>query len=99
MARDVPDNRRKFPQGSRVEHIANIRATSEIITSAFGDERLFFQHERKKHDFEHKPEFKKFVEKLDRDDSFDGQVPNNLGDWPTDDVTARAWVRGSLSEM
>ena len=42
MAQDIPDDRRRFGREPRVQHIANIRATSEVITSRFGDERLFF---------------------------------------------------------
>jgi len=41
-ARDVPDSRRDFPQGSTVEHIANIVLESDLIQSDFGDRRLFF---------------------------------------------------------
>ena len=52
MARDFPDDLQRFPQGSTVRHIANIRSTSEMITSDFGDRRLFFQHEKPKLDFE-----------------------------------------------
>ena len=43
--RDVPNDPRRFPEGSQVQHIANIKATSSVITSNFGDTRLFFQHE------------------------------------------------------
>lgn len=46
MARDFPDDLNRFPQGSTVSHIANIKQTSDMITSDFGDRRLFFQHEK-----------------------------------------------------
>ena len=42
MAQDIPDDQRRFGRDPNVQHIANIRATSEVITSLFGDERLFF---------------------------------------------------------
>lgn len=45
MARDVPDDINVWPEGSTVSHIANIRMTSEMVTSDFGDRRLFFRHE------------------------------------------------------
>lgn len=46
-ARDVPDDPRpyRYPQGSKVQHIANVVTHSPIITSNFGDKRLFFEHE------------------------------------------------------
>ena len=40
-ARDVPNDPRRFST-SNVQHIANIKANSAIITSNFGDTRLFF---------------------------------------------------------
>lgn len=41
MARSHPEDPIKFPE-STVEHIANIRLTSSLINSTFGDQRLFF---------------------------------------------------------
>ena len=44
-ARDVPDDPRWYPEGSKVQHIANVVTHSAIVTSNFGDTRLFFEHE------------------------------------------------------
>lgn len=41
-ARDQPAN---WPEGSTDRHIANIKMNTQLTTSAFGDQRLFFQHE------------------------------------------------------
>ena len=96
MARDIPNDPRRFGRESRVQHIANIRATSDIITSLFGDERLFFQHERKRDDFDLRPEWRPYVEALDPRDEFGEQ---NIPFWPEhSQEEARAWVRGSLRE-
>ena len=62
MARDVPDDINRFPQGSTLAHIANIRMTSDMVTSDFGDRRLFFQHEAVRLDFEFKPDFRRYHE-------------------------------------
>ena len=94
MARDVPDNIRRFPQGSTLAHIANIRMTSEMVTSDFGDRRLFFQHEAVRQDLDFKPEFTRFHEVSEAEPWGDTPIP----DFPEDDVTAKAWIRGQLDE-
>lgn len=93
MARDVPDDLRNFGP-SRVQQIANIRATSELVTSHFGDTRLFFQHTSLNNDFAVQPGFRNYFERLPRDDPFDLPIP----EWPQDQETAEAWVRGSVAE-
>ena len=60
-ARDMPDDPQRFPEGSRVQHIANIKATSSIITSNFGDTRLFFQHEFMGFDFAANQDWRRYV--------------------------------------
>lgn len=73
-----------------MRHIGNIRSTTEMITSDFGDRRLFFQHEKATLDFDTKPEFKRYHEKVE-DGAFNvSPIPV----FPADDVTAKAWVRG-----
>ena len=94
MARDFPENNRHFPQGSTIKHIGNIRMTSEMITSDFGDRRLFFQHEVPRPDFAGKKGFRlghdySGIEKF-------GNTP--VPDFPADDETAKAWVRGQLAD-
>jgi hypothetical protein len=46
-AQDLPDDPEWFGQAPQKQHIGNIRTTTDVITSAFGDERLFFNHELK----------------------------------------------------
>ena len=80
MAQDIPADRRRFGRDPNIQHIANIRATSAVITSLFGDEQLFFQHERKNIDFNLEPTWRQYVESLNRNDEFDLNIPN----WPND---------------
>ena len=95
MAQDIPADRRRFGRDPTVQHIANIRVTSPVITSLFGDERLFFQHVRKGADFQREPAWRRYVEALDPTDEFgDTNVPF----WPRNQDNARAWVRGSIAE-
>lgn len=65
---------------------------SEVIPSKFGDERLFFRHEKKKADFDFKPEWKRRFPKTDRTEFVDSL--DRLGDWPAAQDDAKAWVRG-----
>ena len=61
----------------------------------FGDERLFFKHERKGSDFQRERDWRRYVEALNPRDEFDiSPIP----DWPSEQDEARAWVRGSLQE-
>lgn len=41
-ARDVPEDERYFPEGSTKQKIGEIVSNSPIVTSNFGDTRLFF---------------------------------------------------------
>ena len=65
-----------------------------MIPSKFGDERLFFKHEKKNPDFLIKPEFRRRFPKTEKTEFLD--TNNQVGNWPEDDVTAKAWVRGGL---
>ena len=94
MARDVPDDIRRFPQGSTLSHIANIRMTSEMVTSDFGDRRLFFQLESVRLDLEEKPEFRRYHEVSEIEEWGNTPIP----DFPQDDETAKAWIRGQLAD-
>lgn len=94
-ARNDPDDAIRFPN-SVDQHIANIRLTSEegLVTSTFGDNRLFFQHETMGDDFDSHPEWRRYVQPI-RDQPWGRtRVPN----WPNDSETAKAWLRGSIAE-
>lgn len=86
---------RKEPLDHKAEKIAEVRLESDIVTSAFGDQRLFFKHEKKKTDFD-----------VQGSCAFPFTVKNNgfidtLGvkdDWPDTNERAEAWVRGSINE-
>ena len=56
--RDQPDS---FPGGSTVSQIARVILKSELVTSKFGDERLFFQHEEQEEDDERRPEWTPYI--------------------------------------
>jgi hypothetical protein len=86
--RDTPEDLKEY-------HIADIKATSEIITSRFGDERLFFKHERMEPDLEKYPAWAPEIDTVDTDDIWgDRPVPA----WPEDRETAKAWLNGSIGE-
>ena len=80
-AQDIPNDPRRLGRPPLVQHIANIRATSDTITSLFGDERLFFQHERKRDDFDLRPEWRNYVEALNPNDAWDNTP---IPFWPND---------------
>lgn len=92
-ARDVPEDLRRFPQGSKVQHIANIQLNSQLITSDFGDRRLFFQHEKMNKDFDKRRNWRNYVPRLNRNDRWGNKPANG---WPQDEDEAEAWVRGSM---
>jgi len=69
--------------------------TSEIITSRFGDERLFFKHERMDDDLAKNPSWVPFIETVSTDDLW-GERP--IPYWPEDRETAKAWLNGSIGE-
>ena len=94
-ARDVPDIILRFPQGSNLQHIGNIKLKTQIITSYFGDTRLFFKHERMNQDNDAEPEWRREITSLDPDDAWNERPANG---WPQDDEEAEAWVRGSIAE-
>lgn len=48
--------------GGKLEHIGKIITTSEMVTSLYGDTRLFFRHVRFEEDLEARPEWKAHVE-------------------------------------
>lgn len=90
MARNLPEGQR----GSEVVNIADIRMNSNMITSRFGDERLFFQHRGMREDHELQPQWRRHIPQVQ-----DTDWPRiNLDEWPTDDDEAKAWFRGSVSE-
>lgn len=70
MARSHPEDPIAYPE-STLEHIANIRLTSSLITSIFGDTRLFFKHEGVADDFALEPEWANYVPRLSRRDADD----------------------------
>ena len=43
---------RQEPLDHKPQKIAEVRLETELITSPFGDQRLFFKHEKKKDDFD-----------------------------------------------
>ena len=94
-ARDVPTFEPWWPEGSKVQHIANVVSHSKIITSNFGDTRLFFEHEFMREDFRIDPRWKRFYDRVNHDDIW-GDRP--IPDWPADYETAEQWVKASLSE-
>jgi len=93
-ARNFPIDQQKYPN-SREEHIANIRLTSRMITSAFGDKRLFFKHEKMDLDFKAKPDWKSFVPRLNSVDAWGATL---IPEFPSDPVEQQAWVRGQLND-
>lgn len=82
MARDFPEGDRNFPQGSQVQQIGNIRTTSELTTSFFGDTRLFFQHIALKKDFDAQPRFNRHYER-----NFELWGDRTIPEWPEDPDT------------
>ena len=62
-ARTEPDDA-AYPD-SEVQLIAKVFARSELVTSNFGDTRLFFQHAEMDDDEDGKPEWQSFIEELD----------------------------------
>ena len=66
MAKSEPDGFAK----SSTQHIANVRLTSDLIESAFGDDRLYFRHGDKDKDFKGKKEWEKHVEQLPKNQKF-----------------------------
>ena len=93
MARNLPDDP-DFP-GSTVQHIANIRTNSAMTTSTFGDSRLFFKHARTSLDLEHEPTWRRYFDRLSRDDAW---ADTPVLPWPETRAEATGWVRGSMSE-
>jgi len=53
-----------FPNAKAVK-IGEIRLNSEIITSSFGDKRLFFQHEDMSLDYTSQPAWKPYTAEID----------------------------------
>jgi len=73
MAQSHPDDPMRFPD-SAVEHIADIRLTSDLILSTFGDARLFFQHHTINRDHDLEPEWRGYVDRV-RDQRPWGDTP------------------------
>lgn len=97
MAMDHPDDPRRFNGPSNIQHIANIRLTSEMLTSPFGDTRLYFKHEDMRKDFEDKPEFRDYVERVPRATAWDDTPIPAFPD-EEDEEGAEAFIRGSIAE-
>jgi hypothetical protein len=98
MAMNHPDDPQRFNGPSRVDHIANIRLTSEMLTSPFGDTRLYFQHEDMKKDFDDEPKFKHYVDRVDRATAWN-DTPIPFFPDEEDEEGAEAFVRGSIVEF
>ena len=87
-----------FPNAKAVK-IGEIRLNSAIITSSFGDKRLFFQHERMNLDWESEPAWKDYTALVD----FDNEALKPWNGTPIPDffpgnpVNQKAAVRGQLS--
>ena len=91
-ARDAPNDRRKFPT-SNVQHIANIKANSAIVTSNFGDTRLFFQHEGMYTDLCANPGWRPYIPSVDTNDTWgDRDIP----EWPSDREDAEEMLRSGI---
>ena len=97
IATSHPEDPMRFPESS-VEHIANIRLNSSLITSTFGDRRLFFKHEGMNNEFQEEPEWARYVDNLRRGQ---GDVWGNtpIPAYPNDPVDQKAWVRGQMAEF
>ena len=52
--------------GGYLIHIGTIRTTSEMVTSLYGDTRLFYRHVRFEEDLEERPEWKPHVDLFTR---------------------------------
>ena len=52
--------------GGSFYQIGHIEMTSEMVTSLYGDTRLFFRHVRTEEDLEERPEWKEHIEFFDR---------------------------------
>ena len=94
FARNVPNDPAVFPE-TKLDLIANIRLNSDLITSTFGDKRLFFQHEHITLYQVSEPEWKDYTVRLERKDAFNG---TEIPEFPTDPVEQQAWVRGQIAE-
>ena len=88
---DIPN---PFPNARQFK-IGEIRLNSEIITSSFGDKRLFFQHESMVLDQKAEPAWKDFTERLDKGEKLHGKVPEFF---PDDPVMQKAAVRGQIHD-
>ena len=82
------------------QHIANVRLVTDLITSKFGDQRLFFQHETMKFDFEYDNTWRHQHEKVEPApvDEVTGERPEVSYDFPEDNAEAMAVVRGSIAD-
>ena len=81
MARTEPNDPENYPD-SEVLQIAKIWARSELVTSNFGDARLFFQHEEIDVDEALRPDWEDYAIELDGDDAWPDDRPYD--GWPTD---------------
>ena len=52
--------------GGHLYQIGQIITTSDMVTSMYGDTKLFFRHVRFEEDIEQRPEWEKWIEKFDR---------------------------------
>ena len=94
-ARDVPEDDLYFPEGSTKQKIGEIVSNSPIVTSNFGDTRLFFQHEFLKEDWVVNPHYKAYTDRVDHADIW-GDTP--IPEWPEDDrEEAEQWVKASMA--
>ncbi len=90
-ARNLPSG----TKGSLLQHIANIRLTSELTTCAFGDKRLFFKHDKMDADFFKQPTWKPYVPRLNSADAWNATP---IAAFPVDPNEQKAWVRGQLQD-
>lgn len=69
IAQDKP-----FELGGHEKHIGDLWTTSPMVTSLWGDTKLFFRHVRFDEDIAMRPEWEPFVEKFTRN-SFAENLP------------------------
>ena len=94
-ARNKPNDIAKFPD-TKETLIANIRLTTPLIASTFGDKRLFFKHEGVQADLDAQPSWSNYVIRPASDILPWGTTP--ILPFPTATVDQKASVRGQLKQ-
>ena len=91
----MPNDPRRFPT-SNVQHIANIKANSAIVTSNFGDTRLFFQHERMNTDLNANPGWRRYIERVNTNDTWGNRA---IPEWPANRDDAEEMLRSGIRDF